>query len=307
MRIASNSHSPRLHCHKIFFSSSSKILPYNSFVEIKSLIEIDYLSILEINGKGSSDLLQGQITSDMDKGSSKNCALGAICNIKGRVLSSFIVSMNPCQEDSFFLISDHQVLQNTKEVLEKYRPFYKCSMEINNEYNFFGIREEDLIMDFPETDLKSSFQNYESFFRLHYLDKKFHLIALKSAEIEGYSISSDMEPWKLDEIICQNIEVSPDIVEKFTPHELGYHLTSRIDFEKGCYTGQEIVARMHYRAKKLPTISVIKTEKIVKPFEEVLDLDGKSMGIILSNARNDDSTSCLLSLNKNFLDQELDL
>ena len=57
----------------------------------------------------------------------------------------------------------------------------------------------------------------------------------------------------------------------------------------------------------MPTISVIKTEKIVKPFEEVLDLDGKSMGIILSNARNDDSTSCLLSLNKNFLDQELDL
>ena len=84
-------------------------------------------------------------------------------------------------------------------------------------------------------------------------------------------------------------------------------MASRIDFEKGCYTGQEIVARMHYRAKKLPTISVIKTEKIVKPFEEVLDLDGKSMGIILSNARNDDSTSCLLSLNKNFLDQELDL
>jgi len=276
-------------------------------VKIKSLIEIDYLSILEINGKGSSDLLQGQITSDMEKVSGNSCALGAICNIKGRVISSFIVSKNPSKEDSFFLISHYQVLQNTKEVLEKYRPFYKCSMEINNEYNFFGMKEEDLTTDFPETDLNYSFQNYESFFRLHYLNKRFHLIALKSTEIEGYTISSDMDPWKLDEIKCQNLDVNPDIIEKYTPHELGYHLTSRIDFEKGCYTGQEIVARMHYRAKKLPTISVKTTKKRVKPFDEVFDLEGKSMGVILSNARSDDSTSCLLSLNKNFSDQELDL
>ncbi len=276
-------------------------------MEIKSLIELDYLSILEINGKGSSDLLQGQITSDVNKVSTNSCVLGAICNIKGRVISSFIVSKNPHEEDSFFLISQYQVLQNTIEVLEKYRPFYKCSMEINNEYNFYGIREEDLTVDFPETDLKCNFQNYESFFRLHYLDKGFHLIALKSSEIEGYTISSDKEPWKLDEIKCQNLDVNPDIIEKFTPHELGYHLTSRIDFEKGCYTGQEVVARMHYRAKRLPTISVITTDKIVEPLEEVLDLEGKSMGIILSNAHNGDSTSCLLSLNKNFSDQELDL
>ena len=55
------------------------------------LIELGYLSTLEIIGEGAFDLLQGQITSDMDKVTDHQICLGALCNIKGRVESSFIV------------------------------------------------------------------------------------------------------------------------------------------------------------------------------------------------------------------------
>ena len=275
-------------------------------MEFKSLINLEYLSILEINGKGSFDLLQGQITSDMEKVTSDNCVLGAICNIKGRVVSSFIVSLNPQKEDSYFLISNTDALRNTKLVLDKYKPFYKCSIDICGDYSFYGIPEEILTSDFPETNLNHSFQDYKSHFRFHYLNKKMHLIATTELDyFKEYKISSDLEPWKLDEIENMNFEINPDVSEKFTPHEIGYHLTTRIDFEKGCYTGQEIVARMHYRAKKLPTLSLNSTKNSVKPLQEIKDLKGRSMGIVLASARSNDSTYCLLSLNKNFSDQEL--
>ena len=74
-------------------------------------------------------------------------------------------------------------------------------------------------------------------------------------------------------------------MNKFTPHELGYHLTSRIDFEKGCYTGQEIVARMHYRAKKLPEILVKSTNKEVENFMKVYDRDNKVVGLLFYHAQ----------------------
>ena len=273
----------------------------------KELIKLEHLSILEINGKGSFELLQGQITSDMEKVSLDNCVVGSICDIKGRVVSSFITSKNAKENNSFFLVGETEALVATKTVLEKYQPFYDCSLRLRKDIKFYAIEEGCLIRDFPESNLDISSQNYDSFFRLHYLEKKYHLIAfIKSKEFKGYNISDNKLSWELDEIINQNFEITSETINKFTPHELGYHLNTRIDFEKGCYTGQEIVARMHYRAKKLPEIIVRSTNKEVKDLMKVYDKDNKAVGLILSCTKTDNNYQCLLSMNKNYSGQDID-
>ena len=273
----------------------------------KELIKLEHLSILEINGKGSFELLQGQITSDMEKVSLDNCVVGSICDIKGRVVSSFITSKNAKENNSFFLVGETKALAATKIVLEKYQPFYDCSLRLRKDIKFYAVEEGCLISDFPESNLDVSSQNYGSFFRLHYLEKKYHLIAfLESEEFKGYNISNDKLSWELDEIVNQNFEITSEVINKFTPHELGYHLNNRIDFEKGCYTGQEIVARMHYRAKKLPEIIVRSTNKEVKNLMKVYDKDSKVVGLILSCTKTDNNYQCLLSMNKNYSGQNLD-
>jgi folate-binding protein YgfZ len=276
-------------------------------VKGKELIKLEHLSILEINGKGSFELLQGQITSDMEKVSEDNCVMGSICDIKGRVVSSFIVAMNQKEKHSFFLVGETKALEATQKILEKYKPFYDCSLKQKEDIKFYAIEEDCLIMNFPESKLEISFQNYDSFFRLHYLKKKYHLVAFtESEEFKGYNISNDKLPWELDEIINQNFEITSEVINKFTPHELGYHLNTRIDFEKGCYTGQEIVARMHYRAKKLPEILVRSTNKEVEDLAKVYDKDNKVVGLILSCTKTDSNYHCLLSMNKNYSGQDLD-
>ena len=273
----------------------------------KDLIKLEHLSILEINGKGSFELLQGQITSDMEKVSQDNCVMGSICDIKGRVVSSFIVAKIKEEKDSFFLVGETKALEATKTNLEKYQPFYDCSLNHREDIKFYAIEESCLMSDFPESKLDISSQIYDSFFRLHYLEKKYHLIAfIESEEFKGYSISSDKLLWKVDEIINQNFEITSEVINKFTPHELGYHLNTRIDFEKGCYTGQEIVARMHYRAKKLPQILVRTTDKEVEDFMKVYDKNNKAVGLILSCAKINNKYQCLLSMNKNYSGQNLD-
>ena len=273
----------------------------------KELIKLEHLSILEINGKGSFELLQGQITSDMEKVSEDNCVISSICDIKGRVMSSFIAAKNQKENHSFFLVGETNALEATQTILEKYKPFYDCSLEQKEDIKFYAIEEDCLIRNFPESKLDISFQNYDSFFRLHYLEKRYHLVAFtESEEFKGYNISNDQLLWELDEIINQNFEITSEVINKFTPHELGYHLNTRIDFEKGCYTGQEIVARMHYRAKKLPEILVRSTNKEVEDLTKVYDKDNKVVGLILSCTKTDSNYHCLLSMNKNYSGQDID-
>jgi len=59
------------------------------------------------------------------------------------------------------------------------------------------------------------------------------------------SISPDI--WESANIEAGLANIYPETSEKFLPHELNLHLLNGISFNKGCYTGQEIIARMHYR------------------------------------------------------------
>ncbi len=266
------------------------------------LIELDYLSTLEIIGEGSIDLLQGQITSDMEKVTDSQNCLGALCNVKGRVESSFLIVKKPKFENAFLLIGNREVMQTTESILNKYSPFYKLKMHLNDDFKFIAIDKDFLSATFPETDFNLKVQDHKEFLRIHYLAKKFHLLLLeKSADpFKDQEISKEVNEWEKDNIINKDFNIKPEDANKYTPHELGYHQTNRLDFEKGCYTGQEIVARMHYRAKKLPFLLTGSLDTIERMSTEVLNQEGKKVGTLLSAAKEENTNLYLISMNKNY-------
>ncbi len=266
------------------------------------LIELDYLSTLEIIGEGSIDLLQGQITSDMTKVTDTQNCLGALCNVRGRVESSFLIVKKPDFENTFLLIGNREVMKTTENILQKYSPFYKLEMRINNDFKFIAIDEDFLSLTFPETDLNLQVQDHKDFLRVHYLAKRFHLLLLEKDSdcFENKKLSQEINEWEKDNIMNKDFNIKPEDSNKYTPHELGYHQTNRVDFEKGCYTGQEIVARMHYRAKKLPFLitGTLDVNESMSP--EVFNQEGKRAGTLLSTAREENINLYLISMNKNY-------
>ena len=269
-----------------------------------ALLKLDYLSILEINGKGSYELLQGQITADMDKVSNTNSVIGAICDIKGRAVSSFVVCRETSADDNYLLIGNTASIEVAYEVLNKYKPFYDTELTFASTTYIYGIDEETLIENFPDTELSKSFQNYGDAFRVHYLDKQYHLLLTKQRLEENVLKPEESQVlWLIDDINNLNMEITQEISGEFTPHELGYPTTARIDFEKGCYTGQEIVARMHYRAKKLPTVLLKNSSHKYEIGTKIQSEDNKSIGIVLTRAQSSDGYSYLLSMNKSYEDQ----
>ena len=271
------------------------------------LIELDYLSTLEIIGEGAIDLLQGQITADMTKVTDSQNCLGALCNVKGRVESSFLIVKKAELKDAFLLIGNKEMMKTTQGILQRYAPFYKLEMRINDEYKFIAIDEDFLSFNFSETDLHLNVQYHKDFIRVHYLEKKFHLLLLdKEVDcFKGLEMTKDLNAWEKDNILNKDFNIKPEDANKYTPHELGYHQTKRIDFEKGCYTGQEIVARMHYRAKKLPFLLAGSLDTDESTSLEVLNQEGKKAGTLLSTAKEENSNFCLISMNKNYENGEI--
>ena len=196
--------------------------------------DLNHLSFLEINGKGAFDLLQGQITCDVNKVDSNNSCLGALCNVKGRIISSFILCL--LEKGSYGLIGHHETLKKTEDELQKYSPFYEVEINENLSFSFFGINKETFEntynkkIVYPDNTIEIRGSTF-----ITYLGKKFLLAFCNKeglSEFENlFELDANRIDWKLDEILCQNVEISEENSVKYTPHELNYDVNNRIDFE----------------------------------------------------------------------------
>lgn len=80
--------------------------------------------------------------------------------------------------------------------------------------------------------------------------------------------------------------IAADQAEQFTPHMLNLDLLDAISMDKGCYTGQEIVARTHYKgATKRRTHRFVSEDPVAAG--DKLSLDGRDIGEVLNVAGND--------------------
>jgi len=273
----------------------------------RRLINLNYLNILEIVGEGTKDLLQGQLTCDINKVSLENPILGAICNVKGRVISSFIL-INPCKEDSskYWLIGPAVMMQKTHEALKKYSPFYKVDISVLKDKNLYGASDKVVKELFSDYNLNDNQFIDKNGLVLSYLEKIFKLIITNKSNdaIENFPVTSELSDWHLDNFFNKDVEITEDLTEEFTPHEINYDVTERVDFEKGCYTGQEIVSRMHYRAKSLPRLYLAQgSNALLEANVSVEDNTGKRAGTIVKVLNHLDGSYALISIKVNKVDK----
>jgi folate-binding protein YgfZ len=78
------------------------------------------------------------------------------------------------------------------------------------------------------------------------------------------------------------VEVNKHTSSKFTPHELNYQNNELIDFSKGCFNGQEVIARMEYRGKLKFALKISDNlQDEIKEFS-IFNQEGKKVGEVLS-------------------------
>ncbi len=234
--------------------------------------------LIKVSGPDAKTFLQGQLSCDLNKISQNTHALGLYCNLKGRMIASFRLFLF---KDNYTLSMPIGTISKTLSTLQHYAKFSKVTLEdASNQLIKIGIyirvSSLDLTPSFPAQLNKAHSEENTMMLRTAHPQGRFECFvksdALNTIESKLHAIEkSDENRWRLLDIQSEIPNIYASTQEKFLPHPLNFHQLGAIDFEKGCYLGQEIIARMHYRGKSKYHLEQIcfESETLPQPGDEI--------------------------------------
>lgn len=232
--------------HLISFAQQSRVKTHTRLVPM-----LEH-QMLEVTGVDAGKFLQGQVTCDIKRLASGEVILGAHCNRQGRMLSSFITTQ---LDDQKIGLRMHQsVAQETLVELKKYVVFSKAELMLGNQVGLALINAGECELPFPLPPAGQSII-HENIHVLHHSNGLIELWLTTAQAIEIWpeldKISQIAEPIHLTQFLVSagHAEVQQATSARYIPQHFNYQIIDGISFKKGCYTGQEIVARMQYRSQ----------------------------------------------------------
>jgi len=219
------------------------------------LFDLSYLGVIRVEGERVSEFLQGQLSCDLRDVNPQTMRQGALCNLKGRVLALLDV----IDWQGLHLILPNDLLEDTQSSLAKTAMFSKVKLTALLSWQMFGFymqSREELIpfnMNLPETRFSAVAEDgcycYSLGNNLYILLSKPELASSLTATFNQQGQWRGSLAWHALQLQHNSLEIYPQTRGEFLPHRLGLQLSGHLSFNKGCYKGQEIIARTHFRAK----------------------------------------------------------
>jgi folate-binding protein YgfZ len=218
-------------------------------------------ALLHITGPDALKFLQGQVTCDTRKIDTAHARPGAYCTPQGRVVCDFLLF--EVGHEHFALRMRRDIRDSATAVFGKYIIFSKAKLDATREdwiavavwgdeaaravagifgevpSERFGVSRADNAIVVQTDELGHQFECF-----LHSASSEGRL-----AQMAARMQCAAEAQWQALQITEGIARIEAAIVEEFVPQILNYDLTGHISFNKGCYTGQEVVARLHYRGK----------------------------------------------------------
>ncbi|MEO8492488.1 folate-binding protein YgfZ [Pseudomonas sp.] len=217
---------------------------------------LSHEGVLAVRGSDAAKFLQGQLTCNLNYLSDTQASLGARCTQKGRMQSSFRIVL---QGDGVLLAMATELLEPQLADLKKYAVFSKSKLtDESAAWARFGLANADealasLGLELPaETD---SVARTETLLAIRVSPGRTELwVPAESADFVRNQLAAmlkqaELNEWLLGQIRAGIGQVMPQTRELFIPQMLNLQAVGGVSFKKGCYTGQEIVARMQYLGK----------------------------------------------------------
>lgn len=220
-----------------------------------SVLEHD--SLISINGPDASKFLQGQVTCDVLTLTQAG-SLGGHCTHKGRMLFSFFAVATTAE--NIYLRTPSEQTETALTALNKYIVFSKAKASVLSGWKKIGIWGQNakniveaIGQHAPQTD--NAFSHRDTHIIIKLSSSRFECwfspeTHLPEGALPEYNATQvPYENWQLLDIQQGIGHVYPGNKEQFIPQMLNYQALNGISFTKGCYTGQEVVARMQYHGK----------------------------------------------------------
>jgi len=207
------------------------------------LCDLTEMGLIKIQGIESKKFLQGQLTCDMESITPSHGCMGAHCNPQGRIISLFYLFM---LQESYYLLMQQNMIPIAITALKKYAVFFKIELR---------DASEDMLAIGCQNPMPDDALNNPTCIRISISSSRYIIAGtsesiqnIRDEKLKNMSMISN-DQWKYLDIQDGIPTLYPITSGKFLPHDIGLDRLNAISFEKGCYTGQEIIARMHYRGK----------------------------------------------------------
>ena len=187
--------------------------------------------IISIKGDDRISYLQGQLTCNMSQLAEKGWLAGCHCDAKGKLWSTFILAETP---EELFLIMRRSILAGALAALTKFSVFAKVTInDASDRLLVYGLLSPSTHL--PDDALQVEFCGSRRF-------------VLSPAPLAA---QSDNSAWFLTQIQSAWPELeAASMAGEYVPQMLNQADIGAINFKKGCYIGQETVARMQYLGKQ---------------------------------------------------------
>jgi len=224
------------------------------------LADLSHLGLLQIDGEDRVAFLQGQLTNDVKLLNGSNSHYAGYCTPKGRMLAMFLAF---AQGDHLYLQLNRQLLEPIMKRLKMYVLRSKVTItDVSDSIVRLGLAGKDaeqiLLNHFgqtPQTAHELVSLEEANIIRLPGKRPRYEIfVATENAEQLWTALSQQAQPvgagcWDWLEIEAGIPDIEPATQEAFVPQMINLDALGGISFKKGCYTGQEIVARTHYLGK----------------------------------------------------------
>lgn len=252
------------------------------------MIKLTNWSVIKIIGQNAATFLQGQLTCDVTKIEDGQSCLAALCNHQGRVLAVLLLFKKGID---FFAVMPSCISDQFVQHLTKFAVFSKVPIKnVSDNYTVLGLIGEQI-------ETPSQYQTGKLAPSL--------AISFGPKELEP-DCEIDEVKWKLA-CISRGI---PFIYEKtiatVTPHMLNLHLSEAISFNKGCYVGQEIIARTHYlgKSKRRLHCATVQTEDEVS-VGDTLTADHQEVGLIIDSVKTNNHNLILAVIQETAISSDI--
>ncbi|VAX07975.1 tRNA-modifying protein YgfZ [hydrothermal vent metagenome] len=222
------------------------------------LCDLSNLGLIKLSGKDSAEFLQGQVTNDIRELTPEHSQLNGYCNPKGHMLASFLVFQ---RGGELFLQLPIEMLE---PVLKRLSMFVLRSdvtvTDASDKLIRIGIAGQDAEVQLrnhltvlPAEPYATHHDQELTIIRLPGATPRFEIIGPESSirplwqQLSADITATNSSYWSLLDIQAGIPAVYPATVEAFIPQMVNMQLIGGVSFKKGCYCGQEIIARTQNR------------------------------------------------------------
>ena len=233
--------------------------------------------VLRITGEDAKKLLDGIITCDLDKVTPEKARLGALLSPQGKILFDFLIVAAPDGDAQGYYIDCPR----------------GSAADFAKRLNFYKLRATMLVENLSDTHIVSAMwdvENAPATSGIVFQDPRLEALGFRSIAAAGDASDPASTEAGTDYLAHRLSLGIPDAAEDFGladlfPHEMMMDQLAGVDFDKGCYVGQEVVSRMQHRATARTRVMCIAYEGIEAPAKgSEVSAGGKVIGKMGSSA-----------------------